>query len=407
VSPGDPIVITGAGTIGAHGDGLASLRERIERGVPAVSEIDTGEGFHPARTPRAVLAVDPAHWKRRVPALAARRMSQPSRFAVAAADAAMEAAGLAVPEAVDPATAIVIATAFGPSSYTQRLVDQILFEGPQAASPALFTECVANAPAAQISIRMRASGPNLTVVEREAGPLIAVGRAAAEIAGGRADRVLAGSVEEMTPLLHASLARFGALATPEADGVERARPFDARRSGFLAAEGATVVVLEREHAARARGATPLARIVGWTAAFDPSASQVGWGHGADRLGRSLSRMLDRSGRTVADIDRIVSGASGSRAGDRIEARTLRAVWGERPLPPVTAPKGVVGEYGGGFLAAALLALDDASPTAGFERPDPDLGLSPVTAPGGGPARRVLVSTIASGGPACWLLLERP
>lgn len=407
MSAANAVVVTGAGTIGAHGDGLESLREQLRRGVPARSEIDVGEGFHPTGSPRTVLAVDPAHWKKRIPALAARRMSQPSRFAVAAASAAIEAAGLAVPESADPGTAVAVATAFGPSSYTQKLLDQILFEGPQAASPALFTECVANAPAAQISIRLHASGPNLTIVEREAGPLIAVGRAAAEIAHGRADRALAGSVEEMTPLLHSILARFGALASPEADGVERSRPFDARRTGFLAAEGATVLVLERERDASARGVVPLARIAGWAAAFDPTASQVGWGRGANRLARSLSRLLDRAGLRLDDIDRIVSGASGARAGDRLEARTLRAVWGDRPLPPVTAPKGVTGEYGGGFLAAALLALDGAPPTAGFERPDPDVGLSPSTASDGGPVRRALVSTIASGGPACWLLLERP
>ena len=407
MSTGDAIVVTGAGAIGAHGDDLASLRERLELGSSPVSAIDIAERFHPARSPRAVMTVDPAHWKSRVPALVARRMSQPSRFALAAATAAAEAAGLVVPESPDPATAVVIGTAFGPSSFTQRLLDQILFEGPEAASPALFTECVANAPAAQISIRMRAAGPNLTVVEREASALLAVGRAVAEIAGGRADRAFAGSVEEMTPLLHSILARFGALAAPEADGAERARPFDVRRSGFVTAEGATVLVLERERDARARGAAPMARIAGWTSAFDPTASQVGWGRGADRLARSLTRMFDRAGVNVADVDLIVSGASGSRAGDRVEARTLRAAWGDRPLPPVTAPKSVTGEYGGGFLAAALLALDGAAPTAGFERADPELGLSPITEAGAGPVSRVLVSTIASGGPACWLVLERP
>ena len=139
---------------------------------------------------------------------------------------------------------MVIATAFGPSTNTEALLKQILFEGPEAASPSLFMESVANAPAAQIAIALQARGASLTVCQREAGPLLALGTGAAEIAAGRAGRVLAGAVDEMTPLLHALLDRFGALARAGADGEELARPFDRRRNGFLAGEGATVAVLE-------------------------------------------------------------------------------------------------------------------------------------------------------------------
>jgi 3-oxoacyl-(acyl-carrier-protein) synthase len=118
-------------------------------------------------------------------------------------------------------------------------------------------------------------------------------------------------------------------------------------------------------------------------------------------------MLDRAGLTHADVDRIVSGASGSIAGDRLEAHTLRETWEGDPLPPILAPKGVTGEYGGGLLAAAILAASNQEfgPTAGFSDPDPELGVTPH---GGGPlppSALTLVTTIASGGTAAWLLLE--
>jgi 3-oxoacyl-[acyl-carrier-protein] synthase II len=339
----------------------------------------------------------------------ARRMSPPSKLTVAAARMALRCAGFADARCDCEETSVVVATTFGPSSYSEALIRQILFEGPEATSPFYFTESVSNAPAAQIAILCRAQGPSVTVCQREAGPLIALGLAAADLAAGKVRRALAGAVEEMTPLLHALLDRFGALAGPAPDGFELARPFDRRRDGFLAAEGATMAHLETEESVLARGARPLARVLAWGSAFDPTAPRTGWGTGAARLARSLRRGLERAGLGVGDIDRIVSGASGSRDGDRLEADLLRAAWGERSLPPILAPKATVGEYGGGFLGAAVLAAGGApfGPTLGFAEPDPELGIVPHDGTDLPAPSAVLVTSLAAGGAAAWVVLGAP
>lgn len=186
-----------------------------------------------------------------------------------------------------------------------------------------------------------------------------------------------------------------------------ARPFDRLRDGSLLAEGATVLVIEPEERAAARGVRPLARILGGGGAFDPTAPPTGFGSGAAGLAQRLGRLLERLGVPLSRIDLVVSGASGSRGGDRLEAQVLRALWKDLPLPPVLAPKGVTGEYGGGFLAAAVLAAAGAAfgPTAGFGEPDPELGIvphdgRPLPAP-----RIVLATSLAAGGSAAWLVLE--
>jgi 3-oxoacyl-[acyl-carrier-protein] synthase II len=339
-----------------------------------------------------------------VPAAAARRMSPPSRMAVAAARLAVRDAGLAEDDADAFAeTAVVMATAFGPAFYTEKLLESIFTLGPESASPAIFTESVASAAASQVAIALRARGPSLTVTQREAGPLVAVGEGVRLLRTGRARRVVVGAVEEMTPLLHAILDRFRALARDTDGNPEAARPFDRRRNGFLAGEGSTCLVLERGADAEARGCRPLCRIAGAFSAFDPSAPAVDWGRGDAALGAQLRRRL---GGAVGSIDRIVSGASGAVLGDRLEGLVLRRVFGGS-LPPFLVPKAVVGEYGGTALGAAVLyaAGAPAAATPGFVELDPELGIVPHDGSPLPPPRRLLATGLASGGAAAWLLLD--
>jgi 3-oxoacyl-[acyl-carrier-protein] synthase II len=403
----DAVVVSGLGTVGAHGAGRDGLAEALRLGATALSEVGAAEGglARPDGARLAALAtgVDLSRWLK--PA-AARRMSGPSKLAVAAARMALEDAGLGPDAGGWADTAVFVATAFGPSAFTERLFRTIAGDGPEAASPFHFTESVANAPAAQVAIDCQARGPNVTVTQREAGPLIALERAVREVAEGRASRALAGSVEEISPVLHALLDGFGALARATRDLKEAARPFDRRRNGFVAGEGASILVLERESEVRARGGRMLARVVGGASAFDTTASRVGWGKGAGPLAGAVERLLRRTGTSAGDVSVVVSGASGSSAGDRLEADVLRRVFDARTRPPVAAPKAVTGEYGGGLVGAAVLVAHggELGPTPGFGEPDPECGIVPHA--GGRPAPgRVLVSSLAAGGAAAWIILE--
>jgi 3-oxoacyl-[acyl-carrier-protein] synthase II len=400
-------VITGLGMVGPHGIGRASLADALLAGRPLSSEIDRSAGYHAASSSRLAALVPPVDLARWLPSSEARRFSVPSRFAVAATRMAVEDAGLGSLEG--RRVAVVFATAFGALLFTQKLVHQILDEGPESAQPFYFSECVANAAAARVAIALHARGANVTITEREAGPVLALARASQEVCEGRADVALAGSADEMTALLHALLDRFRGTARASRSHDEAARPFDAARDGVLGGEGASVCVIEREDDAAARGARPLARIAATGAAFDPTAPVVDWGDGAPVLARALRGTLDRAGRRVESIDRIVSGASGARRGDRLEALTLATAWQTAPLPPVVAPKAVVGEFGGGMLAAAVLATEGApfGRLAAFTTPDPVLAVVPHDGSPLPPPRRLLVTALAAGGAAAWALLERP
>ncbi len=383
-SASDAIVVTGLGSVLSAGAGRQALSEALQRGEPTVQPIEPVTGFHlPGASRLAALAnhVDLTPWLSR---RAARRMSQPSRYAVAAGRMAIEAATLTPEEIAQGDTAVVLGTAFGTARFAEALIDDILRRGPESASPFHFSESVANAPSAQVAIALGARGANVAVTQREASALLAVAAGAREVRLGRSRWALAGATDEINPLVHAVLGRFGALADPAPNGRETARPFAPDRSGFLAAEGSAILVLETENSALERGAEKLVRLRCAVRAFDPTAPPHDWGFGHAELVGRLRRGLERANLQPFDIDHVVSGASGARRGDQLEREILDALFAPRQVPDISTPKSIVGEFGGGALAAAVETV----------------------AATGGP-RRALVSALAAGGAAAWLVLERP
>lgn len=433
------VVITGWGAVTAVSSGGGVGRDAVARafaeGAPPLSEVDRSGGYHrpdgpsgPRGSRRAALLgeVDLSQW---ISPRRARRMSPPSRLAVASARMALEQAGLgdetqkteADAEAdadLPPALAVVTSTSYGPSSYTEDLMRQIFLDSPTAASPFLFSEAVANAPAAQIALALGARGPNVTVTQREAGPLLALAHAAETVSRGRARRAVVAATDEATPLLHAILDRFGVLAgsrrKDRAGSEEIARPFDRRRSGFVLGEGGAALVVEDAAAAAARGARVVARVAGTIGAFDPDAPAHGLSEDPSVLADALSRGLERLGGPAPDL--VVSGACGSVLLDRLEALVLRRALGSSP--PILVPKAYLGEHGAALLAGALLAAEHATeadgltvaPTPGFSEPDPELGVAPFA--GGrlwnlSRTGRILVCGLATGGDAAWTVLDLP
>ncbi|MCA8960880.1 MAG: hypothetical protein KDC38_10225 [Planctomycetes bacterium] len=398
-------VITGIGCLGSFGLGRSELAAALARGEPVVSEVERSSA-HDSESARLAhtIRVGLEPW---ADPRTTRRLSPASRYAVAAARMALDDAGLEQLEGAEGLASVHIATALGPASATETLLSQIFCEDPESASPLHFMESVANAPAAQVAIALGAHGPNSSVTQREAGGLLAVHDGVQDVLRGRVSRAIAGSVDELTSLNHAIFDRLHALARPTGSRAEMARPFDRDRDGFVMSEGATIWLLEEEDAARARGATILGHVIATVRANDPTATSVGWGTGAARLASRLSQELERQGIDRSRIDRWVSGASGSRAGDALEARVIREFFLDEPLPSIITPKAYIGEYGGGFLAGAALAIQGApfASTPGFEHRDPELDVTPHDGRRLPRARRVILSSLAAGGAAVWLVVD--
>ena len=396
------IWITGAGSLTAGGLGLDVVAADLAAARVRAGEVDRSAGCHRPDGARTAVLAGHVSTRELIPPMVARRMSPGSRFAVAAARGAAAEAGLGR-EALAGA-AVVLANAYGAATVTEGILRQIFTESPEAASPALFTESVANAPAAQVALQLGARGPNLTITQRQAGPLLALHQAATLLRAGRTAVALVGAVDEVSPLLHAVLDRFGALATAAPGEPELARAFDRRRAGCLAGEGAAMLVLETAEHAAARDARPLAILGPCGAAFDPAAPRTGWSEDPTPLAATLSSFMEQ---LASPPDAIVTGGCGLWGSDRLEGQVLGAAVDR--LPPVLAPKAVLGEQGTALLTTAVTALGESvaiGPLPGCDEPDPALPVTPW--PGGvlPPVRRVLLTAFAAGGAAAWAILER-
>src|SRR5438270_2180432 len=150
-----------------------------------------------------------------------------------------------------------------------------------------------DAASGQLAISLGIRGPNYAPVSACATGSHAVGEGAEIIKRGDADAALAGGAEAcMHPLILAGFCAMRGLVAEENDPPRASRPFDATRAGFVMGEGACVLVLEELDAARRRGATVYAEILGYGASNDahhmaqpePSAKGV-----ADMMRAALQR----------------------------------------------------------------------------------------------------------------------
>jgi 3-oxoacyl-[acyl-carrier-protein] synthase II len=208
----------------------------------------------------------------------------------------------------------------------------------------------------------------------------AIGMAARLIRYGDAETVVTGGSEAaITPLATAAFGRMDALSDR---GVSM--PFDKRRDGFVLGEGAGVLVLEEEQAARERGA----RILGWVRGY-ASTSDAHHLTAPEPSGRGAAKAIELALRDAdlspEDVRYVNAHGTSTPLNDRAETNAIKAALGEELATkvPVSSTKSAIGHLLGAAGAveaiATLLALRDriAPPTLNYEEPDEGLDLDYV------------------------------
>ncbi len=305
-------------------------------------------------------------------------------YALAAAQEAMDASGLSITEANAVRVGVHIGSALGGLTVIEREHAKLRREGPHRVSPFFIPASIINLASGQVSIRFGAKGPNSASATACAAGAQAVGEAFRLIQSGDADAMLCGGAEApVTPTGIGGFAAMRALSTRNDEPTRASRPFDKRRDGFVMSEGAAILVLEERERALARGASPLAEIVGFGQSADAfhltHPSEVG-----DGAARAMEQALADSGISPAEVGYLNAHATGTPAGDLAEALAIRRVFGAA-VPPVSSTKSMTGHLLGaaGALEAAItvLVLRDGylPPTINVDEPDVDFDCVPHTA----------------------------
>ncbi len=370
----EEIVITGIGIISACGIGKdAFWKSCLEgrTGIAPIRSFDTSA--YSSHLGAEARDFNPKDF---IPPLKYRRMSRVSRLALAASMEALKDAGLEITPQFAPSIGVIIGTGYGSTAQTDDFFVGMLKAGPEGANPSLFPDTVPNAPASQISIYHGLQGPNSTFSHNEVSGEQALAYAFRLLQEGRAEVILAGSVDELSAVLFHSYSALQGLSSKGRYG-EGMRPFDRRRNGRVLGEGAGILVLEKKSRARERGA----RVYGSLAAYASTGASVGisqYEAGAEQMARAMAKVLAKAGVPPARVDYICAAANSTRELDRAEAMAIQKIFGRGSLvPPVSALKGHMGDFcGSGALRAAALLLsirdEKIPPTLGLKEPEFDL-----------------------------------
>ncbi|MBY0230933.1 MAG: hypothetical protein K2W96_16730 [Gemmataceae bacterium] len=387
-------VITGLGLLSPLGLDADAAWAALMSGRSAVRPI---KAFDPAELPTRIAAeIDGFDSKKYIIDKNARKslrmMSRPIQLAVSAAQLALDSgkvdkskldptrfgvefgAGLIPSELPELADAASVSANCTPGAIDLKNWGE---KGLPVINPLWMLKYLPNMPACHISILHDAQGPNNSITESDAASLLALGEAHRILGRDGADFFLAGGCEsKINPVSLIRHCLFERLSRRNDDPAGAVRPFDAERDGPVMGEGAAVLAVEDAGHAEKRGATVLADLAGFGAAFDRDYSGKG-------LARAIRAALKEAAMRPDDIGAVIGHGLAEEKLDRFEARGLALVFGPKGVP-VFAAKAAIGNTGAASglmeLALGLLMLKHRTvpPSLNLTKPDPECPIDAKT-----------------------------
>jgi 3-oxoacyl-[acyl-carrier-protein] synthase II len=375
------VVVTGLGALTPVGNDVASTWSALlagQSGAGPITQFDARS--FPVRIACEVKGFDPLAFMDRKEA---KRSDLYTQYAIACSVEAMRDAGFAGGQGFDPfESGVAIGSGIGGLKIFEAQHDVYRTHGPDRISPFFIPMFISNIAAGIVSMRFGLKGPNFATVSACATSGHSIGEAYRTIQYGDADVMLAGGAEAtITPMAIGGFANMKALSERNDDPLGASRPFDKLRDGFVAGEGAGIVVLEELEHARRRGVRIHAEIVGYGATGDAYhlTATAPEGEGAQR---AMRRAVRDTGLPVEAVDYINAHGTSTPQGDPNEIRAIKAVFGDHARAlHVSSTKSMTGHMLGAaggleFIVAALACREGAiPPTINQEVPDPDCDLN--------------------------------
>ncbi|MGB9497136.1 MAG: beta-ketoacyl-ACP synthase II [Dissulfuribacterales bacterium] len=376
------VVVTGLGLLCPLGIGVEASWANLtagKSGIGPVTRFDTKD--YPSRIAGEVKDFEPVDF---MPKKLVKRVDPFVRLGLAAAQMAIEDAGLEIPEDKASRAGVITGCGLGGLGSIEYYRDVLVNKGPKRVSPFFIPMAIPNMASGQISIMCGAKGPNTVVCTACAAGSHAIGDAFKTIQRGAADVMICGGTESViTPLAFAGFSNMKALSIRNEKPEQASRPFDKERDGFIIGEGAGILIIEEINHALERGADIRAEIIGYGLtgdAYHITAPPEDGEGGA----RCMSMALEDAGLSYRDIDYINAHGTSTPLNDLCETRAIKTVFKDRAREiPVSSTKSMTGHLLGGAGGVEAIfcikTIEDGiiPPTINYEIPDPECDLDYV------------------------------
>ncbi len=300
-----------------------------------------------------------------------------SQLAVGAAKQAFDDSGLALGSEDAERTAVIIGTGVGGQNTIEDSYHKLLDpDSSGRVHPFTIPRLMVNAGASHISMTLGLTGPGFTVASACASAIHAMGVTVSMLRSGLMDRAITGGAE--------SCLTFGTLKGWEALRVmapDVCRPFSLGRAGMVLGEGAGMLMLETEEAAKKRGAKIYAEFAGFGMSSDAKDITTPDVAGASR---AITNCLRDAGLSSEDIDYINAHGTGTRINDATESAAVKTALGEKAKKiAISSSKSLFGHALGAAGALEMLATvlsvgqNVAPPTINYQEPDPECDIDCV------------------------------
>lgn len=395
------VAVTGIGIVSPLGIGIDAFWHALcaERsGVRTISRFDVST--YTSQMAGEVDDFDPKDFLERKHLRWTDRYGQ---FAVAAARLACADAGLVLEDGRDD-VGIYVGSALGGAAFGDEQHDVFRERGLSAVKPLLALAVFGASSVSNVALALGTRGCVTSNANACAAGVMAIGDAFRAVARGDVRIAIAGGAEApLSPLAFGAFTIINAMSRRNDAPQAASRPFDTGRDGFVMAEGAGMLILERENDARERGARIYGEIAGFGQTCDSHHMSAPRPDGSC-VARAMTDALGEAGLTRHDVDVVNAHASATTLGDAAEARAIGMVLGDRVHDvPVLATKGqhghALGATGVWETAITLRAMNESylPRVVNFEHSETESQLAIVRTARHTPIRCALTNSSGFGG----------
>jgi len=375
------VVVTGLGCVSPVGNTVQAAWDSLLAGRSGIARI---EAFDPTAFACQIAGeVKNFDLEPYINAKEARSMDRFIHLGIAAAQQAIEDAGLPSREELDDELAtrigVIIGSGIGGLPLIEETHSELTNRGPRRISPFFVPASIINMISVHVSMRHGFKGPNLAIVTACTTGLHSIGEAARKIEYGDADIIVAGGSEStVSPLGIGGFAAMRALSTRNDDPTAASRPWDKDRDGFVLGEGAGVMVLESYEHAKARGAKIYCELAGYGMSADA-------GHmtapNMDGPRRAMLSAMKNAGVNPEDVQYANAHGTSTPLGDVNETNAFKAAFGDHAKQlVVNSTKSMTGHLlgGAGGIESVFTVLavhhQKSPPTINLDNQDPECDL---------------------------------